>query len=91
MTPIAEEIREQERPASCPACGSGDVVKVVYGLVEDPRAFAGQRVELGGCCVGPGSPAFRCGECRHAWGTESERNEWTAVFIAGPSWRGTSP
>ena len=52
---------------------------ILYGLVDDPTSF-GERVELGGCCVSPDSPAYRCGECRHAWGTESERTEWAAVF-----------
>jgi hypothetical protein len=70
---------ERVEPDRCPSCGSEDVRTIVYGLFDDPTSIS-EGVELGGCCVSPDSPAFRCGRCRHAWGTESERTEWAAVF-----------
>ncbi len=53
-------------PVSCPACGSADVLPIVYGLPEDElleRAERGE-VALGGCCVEVGGPDTRCTLCR---------------------------
>jgi hypothetical protein len=41
----------------CPSCGSSDILAIIYGLPpDDPSAYAGQRVELWGCCLGPDDP-----------------------------------
>jgi hypothetical protein len=53
------------RPA-CPACGSGDVLRIVYGLMSAER-MAGRGIALGGCCVTAESPAWLC-ECGHRFG-----------------------
>jgi hypothetical protein len=49
----------------CPACGSGDAVRVEYGYPSAEMWAAEQRGEivLGGCLVGPESPAFECRKC----------------------------
>jgi hypothetical protein len=66
MKPSAEETREQGQTERCPACGSRDVLTIVYGLIE-PGDFAGQNVWPGGCCVSDDDPAWRCA-CGHTWG-----------------------
>lgn len=53
------------RPAVCPACGSRDLVPIVYGLPSTDlmaEARAG-RFELGGCLVASWSPDHRCRAC----------------------------
>ncbi len=55
----------QGRPA-CPFCGYDDqVVRIFYGmpgpeLIEESRRG---EVALGGCCIGPESPAWYCRGC----------------------------
>jgi len=57
---------------SCPECGSGKVIPIIYGMpfenVEKPGkdlygAAEKGYVELGGCCVDESSPNFRCKGC----------------------------
>lgn len=49
----------------CPACGSRDAVAIVYGYPSAETWEAEQRDELviGGCLVGPESPAYECRAC----------------------------
>ncbi len=56
---------------SCPQCGSSgaDVVPIAYGLPGE-KLIAGSvagEVELGGCCVGPRDPEWRCKACGFDW------------------------
>jgi hypothetical protein len=66
----------QERPASCPACGSPRVASILYGLAqftpELERELAEGRVVLGGCVVFDESPKWQCAACGQQWG----RLEW---------------
>ena len=39
MTTQVSTRREEELPR-CPSCASGDVLKIVYGLISDPFVFA---------------------------------------------------
>jgi len=49
----------------CPACGSRDAVPIAYGYPSSDLWEAEQRGEvvLGGCLIGPESPASECGSC----------------------------
>lgn len=49
----------------CPACGSRAAVEIVYGYPSAETWEAEQRGEvvIGGCLVGPESPAYECRDC----------------------------
>jgi hypothetical protein len=49
----------------CPACGSRDAVPIAYGYPSPETWEAEQRGEvvIGGCLVGPESPAYECRDC----------------------------
>lgn len=53
-----------EFPA-CPACGSREVVEIIYGLpdIDLWEAQVRGEVALGGCIVGPESPDYECRGC----------------------------
>jgi len=56
-------------PEACPACGSTDIVPIVYGypsLRLFERAQRGE-VALGGCCVTGSDPTRSCQACGHRW------------------------
>jgi hypothetical protein len=58
----------RQRP--CPNCGSPSVAAIAYGLptqatLEDPSL--GTEFVLGGCCVWPEMPMFRCQNCHNEW------------------------
>jgi hypothetical protein len=53
-----------KRP-TCPACGSREVVPILYGYPE-PEAIseaAKGALTLGGCCVGDDDPRKHCRDC----------------------------
>ena len=49
-------------PMTCPACGSPDVVPLIFGLPMEPlfRAAELGLVALGGCAVGEDPPSNHC-------------------------------
>lgn len=49
----------------CPACGSRDAVPIAYGYPSHEMFEAERRGELvlGGCLIGPESPAYQCRAC----------------------------
>jgi hypothetical protein len=49
----------------CPACGSRAVVRIAYGYPSAEMWEQERRgeVTLGGCVVGPESPAYECRGC----------------------------
>lgn len=49
----------------CPACGSTDAVRIVYGLpgADLFEAADGGEVRLGGCLIGEESPDYECRSC----------------------------
>jgi len=56
----------------CPACGSKDTVKILYGM---PSYEAFELVErgeivLGGCCVSDNDPTRHCKACRQDFGVK---------------------
>jgi hypothetical protein len=50
----------------CPRCGSTDAARILYGYPSSEMFEASERGEiiLGGCLVGPESPAYECRACR---------------------------
>jgi transcription elongation factor Elf1 len=57
--------RTSAHNASCPQCGSFDVVSIMYGL-PSPKGFdeeAKGKIVLGGCDVGDGDPQKHCKAC----------------------------
>jgi hypothetical protein len=57
--------RAERKPRTCPACGSADVVPILYGM---PTAEMFEKAEagliaLGGCCVSLDGPCWRCVSC----------------------------
>jgi predicted Zn-ribbon and HTH transcriptional regulator len=61
-----------ETPATCPRCGSGDVLPIVYGMPgsEMTEESLVGKVALGGCVVFPGAPDRLCRNCGHDWRTD---------------------
>jgi hypothetical protein len=61
------EVFPDDRPTfrRCPACGSGDAVRIAYGYPSLELGQAAERGEvvLGGCLVGPESPDYECRRC----------------------------
>jgi hypothetical protein len=63
----------RSRRATCPQCGSSEVLRIVYGLPEDvsSEGYAKARregVRFGGCCIEPDSPTHQCADCDNSWG-----------------------
>lgn len=56
----------------CPACGSTDTVKILYGEPTYEAYEASERGELvlGGCCISNISPTRHCKECGQEFGGE---------------------
>jgi hypothetical protein len=49
----------------CPDCKSADVKKIVYGYPTVEFDF--DKYEVGGCCVTPNDPKYKCMKCEHSW------------------------
>ncbi len=49
----------------CPRCGSTDAIRIQYGYPGPEMSESAQRgeIRLGGCLVGPESPAYECRAC----------------------------
>ena len=58
-----------ETATTCPRCGSGDVLPIMYGMPgpEMTRDSLAGRVALGGCVLVPDAPDRLCQNCRHRW------------------------
>ncbi len=73
----------------CPVCGSPRQASIFYGMpefTEDLRARldAGQ-IALGGCCVGPDHPGWRCLDCRREWGVSEQARYLYELAASGGS------
>lgn len=58
-------------PPTCPACGTGKPIPIVYGYPA-PELWAEKErghAELGGCVIVGGKPTWRCRECDVAFGS----------------------
>lgn len=51
----------------CPKCVSEKVLRIVYGLIDDPNVLRKNEIP-GGCCVEDDSPVWRCDKCSWEWG-----------------------
>lgn len=63
-TKAADKSRREE----CPRCGA-NAIPIAYGM---PSVAMFKEAELGGlvlggCCVGPDNPAWRCEPCDWSW------------------------
>jgi hypothetical protein len=59
------------RRSPCPNCGSRSIASIMYGypmpgVFDEPEVGAGEHV-LGGCCIWPEMPMFRCHACGYEW------------------------
>jgi len=66
-----------ERPTACPICGSPNIARIVWGLVDpSPELWdeirAG-RATLGGCFVPDPTPLWECQDCDHEWPRGAEK------------------
>ena len=57
-------------PESCPKCGHKPVTTIVYGLIRDvskelQQGIDAGELQLGGCMIGAGAPAWLCRGCGH--------------------------
>jgi len=62
-----QTVTRESHPTHCPACGSPDVARILYGLplfdAELNDALDRKRVVLGGCTVADGDPHWHCNAC----------------------------
>ena len=60
----APSIAIQRKPAQCPHCGA-KLLRVLYGepTPEMMKKEEAGKLILGGCCIGPDSPDYRCFGC----------------------------
>lgn len=56
-------------PPPCPACGSTEVAKILWGMPDVEGFAAAERgdVELRGCCIDENAPDYTCRACHHEW------------------------
>ncbi len=91
MVVFMSESTESSDKQTCPKCGLVDVASVEYGLpdwdllAERLKQPNHGRFVLGGCCYGPGSPAFCCLACRNWFGDyyELEKVRGLAERVSG--------
>ena len=64
------------KPDKCPKCGSNKVAYIMYGLPaigdELDKNLNEGKIVLGGCCFSNNSPAWKCVDCSHLWGSVDE-------------------
>ncbi len=57
----------QESAPPCPACGSTEVVRILYGYPTDEALADARedRIVLGGCIIDGDDPDWNCNACGH--------------------------
>jgi transposase-like protein len=50
----------------CPSCQSDQVKEIAYGF-PNIATFDFERFEVGGCCVAPDDPRYKCSICQISW------------------------
>jgi transcription elongation factor Elf1 len=62
-----DEIRVNEKPITCPVCGSNKIASYLYGLPFFSEKLKKElnegTIKLGGCCVSDDDPFCACLEC----------------------------
>lgn len=55
----------------CTKCGSTNTAEILWGYPvgtpELDKALEERTIVLGGCCVGPDDPTWKCNECGNRW------------------------
>lgn len=66
---------EPPEPACCPACGSQEIIPIVYGEPTEKTIQQAERGEiaLGGCCQEIVTPNRKCKDCGYMWKQEGVR------------------
>ena len=61
---------------TCPKCKSNMIIDIVYGYPSEEISDAADsnKISLGGCCIEPGNPAFKCKSCWHEFGGSFKEN-----------------
>lgn len=80
-TPALLESPKRPPSPSCPACGAGNAIPIVYGLPGPELSEARERgdAEIGGCVITVGrDPTWRCRKCGEAFG------HWEGYFYSTP-------
>lgn len=79
-------VDEERRAAgACPACGSADVLPIVYGMpLRDDHERLGDKVVFAGCCVPVEAPRLTCRRCGNHWGRwpDQDPDELRSAFDA---------
>lgn len=56
---------------SCPKCSSINVAEILWGYPipssELDKALEDRTIVLGGCCVEPNDPRWKCNDCSNRW------------------------
>jgi len=65
--PAAEPVRPT-KPATCPACGAGDVLRCVPSSPSGEPPLADDEIMAFGDCLQGDEPAWVCRVCDHTWG-----------------------
>ena len=55
---------------TCPKCKSNMIIDIVYGYPSDEMSDAADsnKISLGGCCIEPSNPEFKCKSCGEEFG-----------------------
>jgi len=67
--------------ATCPHCGSADVLTILWGLPAGP-AGPDERVAYGGCILGPDDAAHECASCGRRFGRRDDEPESAGYVVA---------
>jgi len=61
---------------TCPICKSNMIIDIVYGYPSDEMSDAADsnKISLGGCCIEPSNPAFKCKSCFYEFGGQYKEN-----------------
>ena len=49
----------------CPYCDGVEIKKIIYGYPSNEFDF--DKYEVGGCCVTPNDPKYKCVRCEESW------------------------
>jgi hypothetical protein len=68
--------RSKLKPRECPSCGSTRIADIMYGLPafdqKMQRDIEEGKIVLGGCCIAPDSPVWKCLDCGLDMGSDLE-------------------
>ena len=77
MRIVVGQLRTLTLRPTCPQCGAGAVLRILYGMpaYEGVRTAEAEGVEYAGCTVGLNDPQFRCRICGTSW-RDAESQDW---------------